>query len=324
MPKLKEVLANRGFVEFLIKGVAFILLLILELQLVVWKENLIPVNTAWFSLNIGGFGTNTPIRLILFLVIAFVLLSKQQLLDIKKFRFRVPVFAFYFSISMFFAWLLKVFRAAIASNQELIQNYFWAMLFLKFFLPAMLLITLFLSVFGFNMVSFLWRKLRKEIGISVLFTFIFFQLIDLFQKIWPYFSRAVVESVSFLLRFSFSNVTKNLTDLSSPGLSVNRISIQIGKACSGIDSQILFIFLFAIILFMDWNEINKLKAFLLFIPGAVGMFCMNIIRIYLLYIMALYISTDFALTAFHSNIGWILFVFYFVAFEYFTYNWMRK
>ena len=75
---------------------------------------------------------------------------------------------------------------------------------------------------------------------------------------------------------------------------------------------------------MDWHEINRRRAFALFIPGMAGMFGVNILRIYLLYLMAIYISVDFALSAFHSNIGWILFVLYFVVFEYFSYSWIRK
>jgi len=249
MSKLKEVFSNKGFVELLVKSGVFCLLLILELYFVVWREDLIPVNTAWFSLNIGGFGTNTPIRLILFMVLAFILLSKQKLATIKKYKFRYSVFILYFLFSFLFAWILKSFRTASALNPELIENYFGIMIFLKFFLPAMLLITLFIAVFDFEIISYFWKKLKKEIGISIGFAFVFFQLVNLYQAFWPFFSRMVVRSVAFLLRVSMFEVSKNLVNPSRPTLSVNNISIEVGKACSGIDSQMLFISLFAITLF---------------------------------------------------------------------------
>jgi len=323
MFRLKEVLSHRGFIEFLAKSAGFVLLLILELQFVIWKENLIPVNNAWFSLNIGGIGTNTPIRLILFLAMAFILLARKPLYNIKKFDFRLITFSFYFPISMLFAWLLRIFRAAIATNPSLIGNYFWVMFLLKFALPLILLITLFISVFGFGMISFIWHNLRRYIVISFIFTFAFFLLVDMFQNIWPFMSRAVVEAVNILLSISFE-VTKSVANLDAPGLSVKGVNIIIGKACSGIDSQVLFLFLYSIILFMDWHELNKSKALSILLPGMIGMFCINIFRIYLLYLMAIFISVDFALTAFHSNVGWILFVLYFIGFDYFTYSWMRK
>jgi exosortase/archaeosortase family protein len=324
MSKLKEVLEKKGFIEFLVKSLIFIGILLAQVFFIFWKENGPAIHAVWIRLNVYGLGSHTSIRVILFAVLAFGLLSYSKLLDIKKYEINLWVTIPNLIFSFIFTYLLKIFRATIGQNPQLINNYFWQMFFLKFFLPAMIMATLFLAIFGFDTIVFFYKKLKTQITISAVYSLAFFEIINIFQKAWPYFSRIIVEAIAFLLRLSSFSVVKDLSNMESPGLLVNGLNILIGKGCSGIDSQMLFIFLYSILIFVDWTEINKKKAFLLFIPGLIGMFCVNILRIYLLFLMALLVSIDFALSAFHSNIGWILFVLYFVAFEYFTYSWIRK
>jgi exosortase/archaeosortase family protein len=324
MSTIKEVFSHRGFVEFLIKSCVFILLLTLELFYVVSHENLIAVNTAWFSLNLFGFGTNTPIRLIIFAVLAFALLAKKKLLSVKEIPFRPVLSIVFLVVSVAFTWLLKTFRAAIGSDSLLIQNHFVIMFLMKFLLPTMLLLTLFIAVFDIKTIFFILKKLKKEISLCIGFTVVYYFLLSIFENVWPFFSSTVVFFVSFLLKLNGWQVVSNMVDPESPSLAVNNITISIGKPCSGIDSQILFITLFAIVLFIEWERINKFKAFGILVPGLIGMFIVNIIRIYLLYVVAVNVSVDFALSSFHSNIGWVLFVIYFILFEFLTYEWMRK
>ena len=96
-------------------------------------------------------------------------------------------------------------------------------------------------------------------------------------------------------------------------------SVLIGSPCSGIDGMTLFTTLYVLIIAFDWKNVNKLKA-LIFLPfGTLGMFCMNTLRVYLLLIVGVLYSKEFAIGAFHSNIGWILFLCYFLSFLYLMY-----
>jgi len=92
---------------------------------------------------------------------------------------------------------------------------------------------------------------------------------------------------------------------------LNNFRVIIGQPCSGIDSMLLFISLYLIIAIMDWKRINKKMAILLFFIGAVGMYLTNILRIFILFLVGIYISPKFAVGLFHTNIGWILFIIFF-------------
>ncbi|MEM2956610.1 MAG: archaeosortase/exosortase family protein [Candidatus Pacearchaeota archaeon] len=81
---------------------------------------------------------------------------------------------------------------------------------------------------------------------------------------------------------------------------------------------------FIIISAFEWKKINKAKMFLIFPFGLIGMFLTNVLRITSIIIVGRYISQEFAVTTFHSNIGWILFIVYFMIFWYLSYNWLMK
>jgi exosortase/archaeosortase family protein len=100
---------------------------------------------------------------------------------------------------------------------------------------------------------------------------------------------------------------------------VEDFSVLIGSPCSGIDGMTLFVTLYCLIVCFDWKNVNKLRA-AIFLPfGTLGMFLMNTLRVYLLLVVGVLYSEEFAIGAFHSNIGWILFLVYFLTFLYFIY-----
>ena len=103
-------------------------------------------------------------------------------------------------------------------------------------------------------------------------------------------------------------------------LGVNEFIVKIGKPCSGIDSMLLFTSLYALIIALDHKVLNKKTALLLFPIGLIGIFAFNIIRVYLLMLIGIHVSEDFAIGLFHQNVGWILFIIYFAIF----YSLVRK
>jgi exosortase/archaeosortase family protein len=75
---------------------------------------------------------------------------------------------------------------------------------------------------------------------------------------------------------------------------------------------------------VDWKEINKKRAALLFLPALVGLFLVNVLRIYLLYLVAIHISPKLAIGLFHSYAGTVLFIIYFIVFLKIFYSWLKK
>jgi exosortase/archaeosortase family protein len=62
----------------------------------------------------------------------------------------------------------------------------------------------------------------------------------------------------------------------------------------------------------------------MFIPSSIGLFLVNILRVYLLIVIGASISPDLALTLFHTYAGIILFIIYFLLFWLTFYKWMKK
>ncbi|MBU1849696.1 MAG: exosortase/archaeosortase family protein, partial [Nanoarchaeota archaeon] len=63
-----------------------------------------------------------------------------------------------------------------------------------------------------------------------------------------------------------------------------------------------------------WNRIKIWKALLLYIPGVVGIFMLNVLRVYILIILGAKWSSDFALNAFHTNASMVFSIIYFLLF----------
>jgi exosortase/archaeosortase family protein len=62
----------------------------------------------------------------------------------------------------------------------------------------------------------------------------------------------------------------------------------------------------------------------LFAPAVIGAFMVNVIRVVLLMIVGESISRSLALGLYHSYIGMIFFLVYFVLFWLGTYKWMKR
>ncbi len=59
----------------------------------------------------------------------------------------------------------------------------------------------------------------------------------------------------------------------------------------------------------------------MFFPALLGVFLLNVVRIYLLFLVAINVSRDIAIGMFHTNAGYVLFCAYFFGFLYFVYPW---
>ncbi len=152
---------------------------------------------------------------------------------------------------------------------------------------------------------------------------------------------AVYTGGSILLNLSGYGLGRQLTKILAPLLGLtNTVYVEyepgpaplvvvddfraiIGPPCTGITSLILFTGLFLFVVLLDWTKINK-KALLWIYPlGATGMFIIAFLRVYILFLIGANWSPKFALSAFHTNAGWVLFVSYFLIYFWYMYPKMQ-
>ncbi|VVB81790.1 Transmembrane exosortase (Exosortase_EpsH) [uncultured archaeon] len=129
-------------------------------------------------------------------------------------------------------------------------------------------------------------------------------------------TRALAKPLTMLLSLT-NNVT--ITINNAPSVTADSFSAVIGPPCTGITSLILFTGLFIFVLALDWKKINKKTMLWVYLLGAVGMFIVAFLRLYLLFYIGANWSPEFAMKGFHTNAGWILFVMYFLVYFWITY-----
>ena len=80
---------------------------------------------------------------------------------------------------------------------------------------------------------------------------------------------------------------------------------------------------FLLFLVIMRKKIDLHLGMLVFLCGLVGIFYLNVLRIYLLMVIGTF-NPEFALNAFHNNSGWILFLIYFCAIVFYTIKAIQK
>ena len=76
----------------------------------------------------------------------------------------------------------------------------------------------------------------------------------------------------------------------------------------------LFMCVSIMVMALDWKRIRKSRAVPLLLPGLIGAFSVNILRVYVLIVVGVLISPGFAIGLFHSYIGSLLFLVYALVF----------
>jgi len=260
-------------------------------------------------------------QIMIFSIVIFFLIARYKLKEIRTFKINIKQSLIFGFLTIVFFIIFKKFTEFSLTEKAL--EYFWIVLFLKYFIPMIFVGSLILSVVSWKFIKYFDHKFSKQVFYSIILAFVFKYLTLVFQRSWLFFSKAVSKVVFFLLSLNLKYVYLRYNN-NVPIIGTSRFGATIYKPCSGIDGLSLFLLLFILILLVEWKHVNKLRAFLILPIGLIGMFMVNILRIYLLFLVGIYISPSFAVGGFHSNIGWILFVVYFLMFEYFSYEWLRK
>ena len=212
--------------------------------------------------------------------------------------------------TLIFLYLSFVFYG-IYFIMSYLLNMLFVILYVKFLIIArffiLMLAAIFLALAIFNLQTI--KKFSKEITITSSISFLSFMLIMIIRNNWHFFSSLIVKITAFILGLKFDNVYYNLNG--DPLLYVNGFSAIVGAACSGIDSMSMFTGLFVLMYFLDYAKINKKKLLPIFAVGLSGMYLMSVIRIAVLFYVGTF-NRELALTLFHENLGWVLFIAYFM------------
>jgi len=307
----------KGFKEFVIKSVVFVVLFILV--------QLLTMNIAaktFLPGEIKPFAMDDLAESVFFMIILFLAFNKKEILKIKEYsvRLRQRIISVILIILLFPVYFQ--YKQFMLANIELVKESLWFFTSIEYLILLVILFFLAVFVFGFEFIKDFFKKFKKGLAGVFIGTIITYIFIRQFQELWPYFSGFVGKSVYYLLNLispanlSFSG---NL-----PVLTFNGFMVKIAQTCSGIDSIFLFTALYIGVLVWDWEILNKKKAIFMFFPGVIGAFMLNILRIFLLILVGAYFSKSFALNAFHTNASAILFLIYFAVFWKLGYKWMKK
>jgi exosortase/archaeosortase family protein len=177
------------------------------------------------------------------------------------------------------------------------------------------------SIFSFKHIRYLVRRFKRQFIWFIILSVVFFFLMLLVQNLWSYFASAISSVLYHAFNLFFTDVVYKpfqtsftMAEGGGPVLGIHGFNATMGKPCSGIDSFLLFTALYALIYILDHQRMRTKRAALFFVIGAAGMFLTNVLRIILLFMVGAYISPKFAVSLFHTNIGWILFALYFFVF----------
>lgn len=314
LKETKKTVISNGFKQFIIKTVIFVLIFILT-SLLIGQKIVESTLLYGFGLAIyGGMG-----YLLLFCIMGFIFLYRDNLFKLEKYpRNKIDHFIIFCSIiliGLFYLLELNINLIEINFVNKLIVH----LLFIS--MLALLAIGIYTLRFTIDFI----RQFKRELSYFALFFIIAYSLMDKIWALWPYLSRIVGDVTNWLLHLVSSDIKYYIDKTDNlPVIIFKGFGAKVAEACSGIYSIFIFIGLYLFILFIDWKKLNKLKAFALFLPAAIGAFAVNIFRVFLLMILGALVSKEIALGLYHSYTGMIFFMVYFIIFWLVAYKWMKK
>jgi exosortase/archaeosortase family protein len=332
---IKELLEQKNFVQFfsrlLISIFAFgFALTALDLSLsttvgyLVFNSHISAFRIWEINYAVGSMFTQV------FFLIVLYLIAKPKLYALKEIKsspnwyvyalFTVISFAIYANIKSF---IILEHEAALGMQAPLFfLKYFTLVLTVLFLLLTLIdrqaIIRVIKRFWKEGLVAFIFIQIFNKAAMTLLYSY------ELFTNEWVIFAKITSIGTAGILSLFMSGVTYSFESVYRPIVMTPSFSGIIARSCSGIIGLSLFALLFGLILVMDWRRINKGKAIASFVVGLAGIVFINIIRITSLFLVGIYVSREFALGLFHTNIGLVLFLLYFLIFEFYTYNWLRK
>ncbi|HRN69620.1 MAG TPA: archaeosortase/exosortase family protein [Candidatus Woesebacteria bacterium] len=256
-------------------------------------------------------------KMILFSAIAFIILTRNSINTLKHVPYKGSNVLF---VVLAFTLIPVFFTVAqvLLQKESFLSNLFLALgaHLLAVSIPILLVI----GVFGWQFIMYFVTKFKKEVGICLALSVFFYFAIFQVWKLWPIFSGIVLHSVAFLLSLHVSPVMQ----VGYLTLFVEDFAVRIEQACSGLDSMFLFTCLYILIALVDWQKFHKAKLIGLYFFALIGLFAVNILRVYMLILVGIYVDPKLTLQLFHTYLGMVLFMIYFFIFWFTSYNWLKK
>ena len=303
---------SKGFMQFCIRFVVLVLLAYLIIpNLIVYISSMSSLEPR-FSLNYTYFAMFT-----VGLIVVFLLYNKDEILKLKAYKQDINETLIFSAVSL--CMFVLYFIILYTIKPLFVEEHFFFVLTMSYLTYALGFIFLGLMIFNY----YFFKKFIRSILASFLVAIVFFNFVLILMFNWRFFSGWVTRLSYYILRLTFSDVVMDLS-ASDPLLAVGDFSIYIGSPCSGIVSLGLFTSLFIAITAFDWKLMRKDKLLPMFFGGLFGMYAMSIVRIYGLMVIGALISEELAMSLFHANAGWILFVIYLLTYWYFGYPYLTK
>lgn len=169
-----------------------------------------------------------------------------------------------------------------------------------------------IAVFQMEYLKRFYKIFKNQLAIYAGASVILYAGIMLFQSQWFFFSSIVANTLYSALSQFYS--VQYEASPGGPLMTIKEFAVRIGPPCSGIDSMLLFTAFFAGLFAIDYKRIMKGRYALFFILGLIGVFFINILRLFILIIIGANYSPEFAVGMFHTNAGWVLFIAYFLGY----------
>lgn len=159
-----------------------------------------------------------------------------------------------------------------------------------------------------------WRTLTRTYaaeGIAALIVLFTYFPGRALAALWPWYGHVLGKSVFLLSSFLVPALT--LHNSLNPVLSGPDLDLTILFGCSGINGLELFDSLFALVVFLDWNRLRKVRTLFAYFLGIAAMLVGNTLRITFLFVLG---NHGFAAAVARTHIaaGWAFFSVVFLVF----------
>ena len=322
---------NKGLVQFSIRTIIFFAILFgVQLFLMFYFRytsffiKYLQLGEEFYFQFLTGLRKTDFINSMLFAFIIFLLWNRRTIAKLNPYKQDKKETILFGALAALTLVSHYIFKYWVNANKESALENLLAITLAKYGFNIAFVILLAFSIYNRKFFTDNFRKFRRQIPVFALLSAGYFFIIQMFQLAWSYLGTFVAKIIYFMLTLTVDNAYIRLNPGKSPIIGVGKFIVGISEECSGIDSLLLFLSLFTAILALDWYKINRKRMFMLLVPGIIFTVFYNILRVYLLILVGVYYDPQFAVDTFHTNIGWILFLVFFVIFWNFGSKWVYQ
>ncbi len=328
---LKKLRKNKGLHQFIIRSGIFAaivfgiyLFVFLYFRHTQFFLRYLAIAGEFYFPFLTGLRKSDFLNAVLFTGVLFILWNRDTILKLKTYKQDKKQTIIFGILAILSQILHYTFKYWIRTNPQQALQHTLLMTLIKYFFNISFIVLLALAVYNIKFFKDHFNKFGKQIPIFTALIIVYFFLIQFFQGIWKLLSNFVATSLYYMLKLTFDNVYMRPAMETGPRLGVGNFIVGISQECSGIDSLLLFLSLYAALLVLDWKRMNKKRMLILLVPGIIGTIAYNLIRVYLIMLVGILINPKFAIDVFHTNVGWVLFLGFFMLFWHFGSNWVYE